>query len=197
MKLAALALLLLFGFPIGLYILVGKEAFNDANIVLGMLGVGAVLFIMGCLFTAKNVLSTFFDFLLITMGGFLLLIGAFARPLGLFEGEEGQNIEQRIMQQEAPPIKEPAPVQPIVNNETQPENDPSRTIDEIVGVEPDPERPPQQNAEDAEPEQKEPKPVHKPKQNEKPKPESPVEPDQKDTEPKEGLELFKEESGQE
>lgn len=188
MKLAALALLLLFGFPIGLYILLGKEAFSDANIVLGMIGVGAALFVMGCLFTAKNVLSTFFDFLLITFGGFLLLIGAFARPLGLFESEEGQEIEQRIMQH-APPAQVEKPSPAVA------EKDPGQKIDEIVGesIEPAPQ----------------PAPVEKPVEENKPDlvKENPVPPKKdpeavqketavKEEKAKEGLELFAEESGQ-
>ncbi len=115
MKLGILALILLIGFPLGLYLLVGKEAFNDANIVLGMMGVGAALLIMGCLFTVKNILSFFFDFLLITFGACLLLVAAFAKPLGLFDGAEGQGIEQRLLQQKL----SQQPAQPAVLDEDQ------------------------------------------------------------------------------
>lgn len=108
MKLLVLGIILIIGFPLGLYLLVGPEAFEDADIVLGMLGVGAALFIMGCLFTAKNVLSFFFDVVLIFIGAFLLLIGAFARPLGLLDDETSRDVEQRVMPQQTPTQQQPA-----------------------------------------------------------------------------------------
>lgn len=87
MKLGILAVVICFGFPIGLFFLMGPEAFNDGVVVTSTMAVGAVIFLMGCLCTIKNLLSWFFDFLLISLGAFLLLIAAFARPLGLYDGE--------------------------------------------------------------------------------------------------------------
>ena len=84
---AALGIFVCFGLPLIVLCAMGPEAINDGTVITGMMAVGSVVFLMGCLCTIKNLLSWFFDFLLITFGAMLLLIAAFARPLGLYDGE--------------------------------------------------------------------------------------------------------------
>lgn len=185
MKLFILGILLLIGFPAAMYLILGPGILENASVVIGTIGVAVVLFAMACLCTIKNVLSFFVDLLLVTVGAFLLLIAAFAKPLGLLDDPEGRAVEERIMgsREQRVPSKPDEP-------ETTPPLD--EVLDEMANdgagkkpteVKPDVPKP-VQNPED----QPATEPVVEPAEQ----PENVVVPEGEG----EGLERFKEESGQ-
>ena len=187
MKLVLLGLFLLVGIPLAVYAVLGPAALESPGVVMGTIGGVVVLFGMSCILTIKNVLNFFVDFLLVTSGAILLLLAVFAKPLGLLDDPEGQDIERRIMGD--PKDEAPAPTN---NQHAEAEQQGQPSLDEIL--DPEQQSKPTQDERIAN-EAVEPTVGEGQKQDLK-QATMPVEEQQSDDESKEGLERFAEESGQ-
>lgn len=187
MKLVLLGLFLLLGVPLAVYGILGPAALENPSVVMGTVGSVVVLFGMSCVFTIKNILNFFVDFLLVTTGALLLLLAAFAKPLGLFENPEGQEIERRIMGDPQPEDQTGTTREQHADVPDEQTGEPS--LDEIL----DPEKKPASATTTAE-ETAEPTPTEETRQAAMPVTEGAE--TEEEALPKEGLERFAEESGQ-
>ena len=190
MKLVLLGLFLLLGVPLAVYGILGPAALENPSVVMGTIGSVVVLFGMSCVFTIKNILNFFVDFLLVTTGALLLLLAAFAKPLGLFENPEGEEIERRIMGDPQP--EDQTDTTREQHADASDEQTGEQSLDEIL----DPEQKPAVSDTPAT-DKAEPNPAavqEDPKQAAMPAQEEAV--TEENDQPKEGLERFAEESGQ-
>ena len=191
MKLVLLGLFLLLGVPLAVYGILGPAALENPSVVMGTIGSVVVLFGMSCVFTIKNILNFFVDFLLVTTGALLLLLAAFAKPLGLFENPEGEEIERRIMGDPKPQDGQTGTTrEQHADAPVEQHGEPS--LDEILDPEQKPAVSDTPAADKSEPSQT--AVQADPKQAAMPAQEKAV--TEENDQPKEGLERFAEESGQ-